>query len=60
MRELSPDCLRQEESGDGAKKRTEAKDKEWEDGGELGKVDHCRGEEDCYSSNNLTEGNLQN
>ena len=58
MRELSPDCLRQEESGDGAKKRTEAKDKEGEDGGELGKVDHHGGEEDGDASHNLAKGNL--
>ena len=52
--------LREEEGGKGAKEGAEAEDEEGEDGGELGKVDHCRGEEDCYSSNNLTEGNLQN
>ena len=52
--------LREEECGKGAKEGAEAEDEEGEDGGELGQVDHCRGEEDCYSSNNLTEGNLQN
>ena len=59
MRELSPDSFRQEESGDGAKKRTEAKDKEWEDGGELGKVDHHGGEEDGDAPSHLAEGQLQ-
>ena len=60
LRKFLSSCLRQEEGGESAKERAEAEDEEGEDGGELGQVDHCRGEEDCYSSNNLTEGNLQN
>ena len=51
-------CLRQEEGGESAKERAEAKDKEGEYGGELGKVDNHRGEEDGNSSHNLTKGNL--
>ena len=51
-------CLRQEEGGESAKERAEAKDKEGEDWGELGKVDNHRGEEDGNASHNLTKGNL--
>jgi len=55
--EFLSSCLRQEEGGESAKERAEAKDKEGEYGGELGKVDNHRGEEDGNSSHNLTKGN---
>ena len=51
-------CLREEEGCESAKERAEAKDKEGEDWGELGKVDNHRGEEDRNSPHNLTKCNL--
>ena len=58
MRQLSTNCLRQEEGGESAKERAEAEDEEGEDRGELGKVDHHGGEEDGDASHNLAKGNL--
>ena len=58
LRKFLSSCLRQEEGGESAKERAEAKDKEGEDWGELGKVDDHGGEEDGNASHNLTKGNL--
>ena len=53
-----PSCLRQEEGGKSAKERAEAKDKEGEDWGELGKVDDHGGEEDGNAPSHLAERQL--
>ena len=58
MRQLSTSCLRQEEGGESAKERAEAKDEEGEDRGELGKVDHHGGEEDGDAPSHLAERQL--
>ena len=58
MRQLSASCLRQEEGGESAKERAEAKDEKWEDGGELGKVDHHGGEEDGDAPSHFAERQL--
>ena len=59
VRKIDSSCLRQEEGGESAKERAEAKDKEGEDWGELGKVDNHRGEEDGDAPSHLTQRQLQ-
>ena len=59
MRQLSTSCLGEEEGCESAKERAEAKDKEGEDWGELGKVDNHRGEEDGDAPSHLTQRQLQ-
>ena len=58
MRQLSTSCLRQEEGGESAKERAEAKDEEGEDRGELGKVDNHGGEKDGDTPSDLAERQL--